>query len=106
VIEKFMSGPPGLVRLPEYRMASPTSYVSEKIPPLLLIYGEADEQVNVNDADRFVAALSGAGQKNVSYFRLAGVGHCPHSLVRVPYLQQVVEDFFLQALKSAEGGNR
>jgi acetyl esterase/lipase len=106
VIEKFMSGPPVLVRLPEYRMASPISYFGEKIPPLLLIYGEADGQVNVNDADRFVAALSGAGQKNVSYFRLAGVDHCPHSLVRVPYLQQVVEYFFLQALKPAQSGSK
>ena len=58
VIEKFMSGPPALVRLPEYRQASPASYVQEKTPPLLLIYGEADGQVNVSDADQFVTALA------------------------------------------------
>jgi acetyl esterase/lipase len=102
VIEKFMSGPPALVRLPEYRQASPASYVHEKTPPLLLIYGEADGQVNVSDADQFVTALARAGNKDVSYFRLAGVDHCPHSLVRIPYLQQVVEEFFVRALQRPE----
>lgn len=102
VIEKFMSGPPALVRLPEYRQASPAMYVHEKTPPLLLIYGEADGQVNVSDADQFVAALARAGNREVSYIRLAGVDHCPHSLVRIPYLQQVVEDFFLRALRRTE----
>jgi acetyl esterase/lipase len=102
VIEKFMSGPPALVRLPEYRQASPASYVREKTPPLLLIYGEADGQVNVSDADQFVTALARAGNKEVGYFRMAGVDHCPHSLVRIPYLQQIVEEFFVRALQRPE----
>ena len=72
---------------------------SERIPPLLLIYGEEDTQVHASVSDQFVATLSRSGHRDVSYIRLAGVNHCPHSLIRVPYLQQVVDEFFLRTLK-------
>jgi dipeptidyl aminopeptidase/acylaminoacyl peptidase len=102
VVEKFMGGPPEGARAALYKRASPSSYVGEKsLPPLLLMYGEVDGQVDVRSADAFVAALSSAGHTQISYFRLAGVDHCPHSIARVPYLKGVVEDFFLQALKPA-----
>jgi dipeptidyl aminopeptidase/acylaminoacyl peptidase len=78
--------------------------VADKLPPLLLIYGATDEQVDVRTADEFVAALSRAAGNDVSYFRLAGVGHCPHSMVRVPYLQKVVEDFFARTLDVKQPG--
>jgi acetyl esterase/lipase len=100
VIEKFMGGPPDGARKADYKRASPVSYVSEKIPPLLLIYGEIDTQVDVTLTDQFVAALGRAGAKDVSYIRLAKVDHCPHSLVRIGYLQQVVDEFFLRTLKA------
>jgi acetyl esterase/lipase len=106
VIEKFMGGPPQGPRLAEYRRASPVSYVSGKIPPLLLIYGEADTQVDVTLTDQFVAALSRSGHKQVSYIRLANVDHCPHSLIRIPYLQGVVEEFFLRTLRPADDEKR
>ncbi|MGD9722770.1 MAG: alpha/beta hydrolase fold domain-containing protein [Pirellulales bacterium] len=99
VIEKFLGGPPQGERLAQYRRASPSTYTAEKLPPLLLIYGVEDEQVDVRTADQFVAALGAAGQRDVSYLRLAAVGHCPHSLVRVPYVRGVVEDFFVRVLK-------
>ncbi|MBI3838509.1 MAG: alpha/beta hydrolase [Planctomycetia bacterium] len=100
-IEKFMGGPPEGPRLAEYKRASPVNYVREKIPPLLLLYGEIDTQVDVNLTDQFVAHLSRGGGKDVSYIRLANVDHCPHSLVRIPYLQQVVDEFFLRTLWSS-----
>jgi acetyl esterase/lipase len=102
VVEKFLGGPPEGPRREVYKRASPSTYVGEKIPPLLLIYGDVDGQVNVRTADAFVEALSRAGQKNVSYFRLAGVDHCPHSLVCVDYLQPAVEDFLGRALQGGE----
>ncbi|MEX0977860.1 MAG: alpha/beta hydrolase [Pirellulales bacterium] len=102
VVEKFLGGPPEGPRKNDYKRASPSAYVGEKIPPLLLIYGEVDGQVNVRTADEFVAALSRAGHKDVSYLRLAGVDHCPHSLVRVPYLQPAVAEFLLRALARAK----
>ncbi len=98
VIERFMGGPPEGARLAEYKRASPISYLGRKTPPLLLIYGEADNQIDVRTADRFVEELGRRGNRGISYFRLAGVGHCPHSLVRVGYLRPAVIEFFQRAL--------
>ena len=98
VIEKFLGGPPDAVREALYKRASPTSQIFARTPPILLIYGCADGQVPIQTADRFVVALDQAGLKDVSYYRLAGVDHCPHSLVRIPYLKHVVNDFFVQTL--------
>jgi len=102
VVEKFMGGPPEGERLKAYKRASPSQYTGETIPPLLLIYGEADGQVNIRTADDFAAALGRAGHTGVSYFRLAGVDHCPHSLVRVDYLQPAVAEFLRRSLSPAE----
>jgi acetyl esterase/lipase len=101
VISRFMRGPPEGARRAQYERASPMSYVDQKIPPLLLIYGETDNQVEVSTADRFVEALGRAGCQDISYLRLAAVGHCPHSIARVPYLREVVDSFFARTLKLA-----
>lgn len=98
VIERFMGGPPNGTRLAAYRQASPLDQWGTHVPPLLLIYGETDNQVDVRTADRFVDELSHAGHKEITYFRLANVGHCPHSLVRVPFLRPAVIDFFKRTL--------
>jgi len=98
VIEQFMGGPPAGSRLAAYRQASPLLQRGPTVPPLLLIYGETDNQVDVRTADRFVEELSRAGHKDITYFRLANVGHCPHSLVGVPYLRPAVIDFFKRTL--------
>ncbi len=103
VVELFMGGPPEKAGEGTYKRASPSSHVTGNGPPLLLIYGEVDGQVPVSSADRFVAALSQAGAKDVSYFRLATVDHCPHSLIGVPYLRPVVNEFFLRTLKAKQG---
>ena len=102
VIEKFMGGPPKGTRLTTYLQASPVNHISKKTPPLLLIYGEDDEQVDVKTADDFVASLSHSGRMDVSYVRLAGVGHCPYSLVRVSYLKPIVNDFVARTLGRPE----
>jgi acetyl esterase/lipase len=103
VIEKFMGGPPEPDRLEQYRRASPSSYADrrDRLPPLMLIYGGQDEQVDVRTADQFVAALGRSGKHEVTYVRLADAGHCPHSLVRVPYLRGAVEEFFVRALTAS-----
>jgi acetyl esterase/lipase len=98
VIEKFLGGPPDEARQAIYKQASPAHHINSKIPPMLLIYGGADAQAPVETADQFVASLSRAGLKDVSYYRLAGVNHCPHSLVRIPYLRDVVDEFFIKTV--------
>jgi acetyl esterase/lipase len=100
VIGRFMGGPPEGDRVAQFERASPSHYVAAIGPPLLLIYGEADGQVDVKTADRFVAALSEAGRRDMSYLRLAHVDHCPHSLQRVPFVTDAVDQFFLRTLRT------
>ena len=69
------------------------------VPPLMLIYGGADTQVGVETADHFVAELGRAGLKDVNYLRLGTVDHCPHSLIRVPWLVPAVNEFFVRTLR-------
>jgi acetyl esterase/lipase len=102
VCVKFMGGPPDGDRAAMYRRASPADQISPRTPPLLLIYGVDDDQVPVESADRFVLALGQSELKNVSYYRLAHVGHCPHSLIRVPGLRAVVNEFFVRTLMHAD----
>jgi acetyl esterase/lipase len=102
VVSQFLGGPPEGPRTAAYQSASPIHRVAASTPPLLLIYGVSDAQVPVETADQFVLALGRAGLKDVSYYRLAYVDHCPHSLVRIPSLQPVVNEFFLRTLLHPE----
>lgn len=99
-ISQFMGGPPEGVRADDYQLASPVNHISASTPPLMLIYGGADGQVGVETADRFVVSLAEAGLKDVSYFRLGMADHCPHSLIRVPWLVPAVNGFFQRTLQS------
>jgi acetyl esterase/lipase len=102
VCERFLGGPPVGERAAAYRGASPADRITPLAPPLLLIYGVEDTQVPVETADRFVLALGRTGLRDVSYYRLAHVDHCPHSLIRVPVLRKVVEEFFVRTLMPPE----
>ncbi|MBS0263040.1 MAG: alpha/beta hydrolase [Planctomycetes bacterium] len=99
VVEMFLGGPPEGARLADYQRASPRKWISHNMPPILLIYGEADNQVGVETADRFVIDLGQAGIKDVGYLRLGQVGHCPHSLIRVPSMTTAVNEFFVKRLR-------
>ncbi len=105
VVRRFMGGPPDGARVADYQRASPTSYAAADFPPMMLIYGGHDEQVDIRTADEFVAALSRAGHKDLTYLRLAAAGHCPHSLVRVPHVRQAVDDFFVRVLQPIKPGS-
>jgi acetyl esterase/lipase len=113
VCASFMGGPPEGERILKYRQASPCEYVpagtgvaeanraggaAARVPPLLLIYGVEDAQVPVETADQFVSALGKAGVKDLSYYRMAKVDHCPYSLIRVPPLRPIVDEFFIRTL--------
>ncbi|HJT76615.1 MAG TPA: alpha/beta hydrolase, partial [Gemmataceae bacterium] len=102
VVRQFLGGPAEGARTALYRQASPSRHIGKDTPPLLLLYGVADDQVPVETADQFVMDLGRAGLKDVSYYRLAYVYHCPHSLVRVPFLRGVVNDFFRRTLLHPE----
>src|SRR5439155_20392623 len=102
VVGQFMGEAPEGARAELYKQASPIHQISAKAPPLLLLYGVSDEQVPVETADRFVLALGKAGLQDVSYHRLAYVGHSPHSMVRIPLLKGDVNKFFLRTLMHPE----
>ncbi|MCE9528285.1 MAG: alpha/beta hydrolase [Planctomycetales bacterium] len=102
VVTMFLGGPPEGDRLKLYRQASPTEHISKNTPPLLLIYGVSDNQVPVETADAFVAALGKSKIEDVTYHRLAYVDHCPHSLIRVPAMKTAVNEFFLRTLMHPE----
>jgi acetyl esterase/lipase len=106
VCTRFIGGPPEGERSAAYRRASPIEQITRWTPPLLLIYGVEDGQVPVESADRFVLALGRAGRKDVSYYRLAHVDHCPYSLIRVPTLRPVVDQFFLRTLMHERPADR
>lgn len=98
VIERFLKGPPTDDRLADYRKASPFTFVSSKLPPMLLIYGVDDEQVGVETADRFVTLLQRSQQRDITYLRLGKVGHCPYSLKGITSVPPIVNEFFRRTL--------
>jgi acetyl esterase/lipase len=98
VCTRFMGGPPEGERAAVYKQASPAHRITPATAPLLLLYGVDDSQIPVETADRFVVALAQAGLKDVTYVRLAHVEHCPHSMLRIPVLRTVVNDFFVRTL--------
>ena len=102
VCSQFMGGAPEGDRVAFYEAASPVRLIKPAVAPLLLIYGVDDAQVPVETADKFVLALRQAGVNDVSYYRLARTDHCPYSLIRVPTLRPVVDEFFLRTLVGAE----
>ena len=97
VMSQFLAGPQATLAQ-RIRQASPVSYVSKPLPPLLLIYGTADTQVTVGPVDEFVLALQKAGLKDLTYLRLGLVDHCPYSLRKTESLYPIVDDFFTRTL--------
>jgi dipeptidyl aminopeptidase/acylaminoacyl peptidase len=102
VVKRFLGGPAEGEHISAYKKASPNNYIKADTPPLLLIYGVSDLQIPIVTADEFVLALGKAGAADVTYFRLAYVDHCPHSLVAIPEMRKVVDDFFVRTLLHPE----
>ena len=58
-----------------YRAASPTFRVHEDAPPFLVIHGERDTLVPVEDARHFAEALRAVSREPVRYVELPGAEH-------------------------------
>ena len=102
VVKRFLGGPGEGERLAVYKKASPNNSIKPETPPLLLIYGVSDLQIPIVTADEFVLALGKAGAVDLTYYRLAYVDHCPHSLAAIPEMQKVVDEFFVRTLLHPE----
>lgn len=54
---------------------APITYVSDELPPILMIHGTEDEIVAVEEADDFVEKLKTAGMEDLTYLRIEGGNH-------------------------------
>ena len=79
--------------------ASPATYARASGPPILIIHGDADTIVPVDQARRLVAALDAAGQQN-SYLEIPGMDHIISSLWISGFAQQ-----YRQAILDFLGSN-
>lgn len=91
-LQAFLAGPAD-TRAERVKKGSPINYVDGRIPPLLLLYGTADTNVHIGPVDDFVSATAKSGNMDVTYIRLANVGHCPYQSGKVPHLEPLVLDF-------------
>lgn len=71
--------PPTSIEYKTYREASPVYHVRKDAPPFLLIHGEADTVVPIQNSELLEEALRAAGVP-VKFLRAPGVGHGPDFL--------------------------
>ena len=57
------------------RDISPINYVTEKLPPTLIIHGDRDEVVPLQQSESFVAKARRAGAAHAELIVRAGKGH-------------------------------
>ncbi len=62
-------------RLGDSKRYSPASWVSNRMPPILLIHGTEDNIVPVAQVDDYVEKLEAAGAPDVTYVRIEGGNH-------------------------------
>lgn len=89
------------------RLAGPVNHVRGDAPPFLIVHGERDDVVPIEQAHRLHEALSRAGGE-VAFVPLAGVGHDFGMLIRPddPALSptsRTILDFFDRHLRGCAG---
>jgi acetyl esterase/lipase len=75
------------------RRCSPLTYASTEAPPFLLIHGNQDGTVPVDQAQLFAAALRSAGAANVTLLLLDALGHDP-LITHEAILRPAIDAFF------------
>ena len=84
----------------EFKLASPASHVDSRSAPFLIIHGEADDIVPVDQSERMAAALRGH-QVPVEFIKLPDEGH-GFSPQAWPLLAQTALSFLGASLKPAQ----
>jgi acetyl esterase/lipase len=82
--------------------ASPQSYISPDDAPMLIVHGDVDPVVPVQQSETFHAALEKAGVKSTLHI-VKGGGHGQG--FQVPEVQQLVREFFVGTLKAVSSSN-
>ena len=81
------------------RSANPITYVSKNSPPFLIIHGEKDTTVPINQSELLVAALTNAGV-TVKFVPIPGAGHNLGELPDImDYMIKLMADFFHEHMK-------
>ncbi len=81
-----------------YRVSSPTTWADKSDPPILILHGTADKTVDVDQSERFAAALKKAGVEH----ELVIIPDAPHTFHLQPKqrdLRPLVLGFFDKHLK-------
>ena len=102
LVRKFLGGT--IEEKPElYRRASPITYISPGTPPLLMIHGDRDNVVPIEQSERMLRAYREVGQ-SAEMIRVEGAGHdfqpsseMPNSL-NPQEIDSVTVDFFKKSL--------
>jgi len=79
--------------------ANPITYITRDDPPFLIVHGEADSVVPINQSELLASALKAAGVE-VDFIRLPGAGHGGGAF-QSEETRQRIESFFEKHLKSA-----
>lgn len=82
--------------LEHYREHSPLTYARNVRTPVLLLHGEDDVRVPIEQAEQYFVALKRHG-KEVEFVRLPGTGHgifrAKHPLIRREYFRRMIDWF-------------
>ena len=97
LISLFLPGPDA-TRAERYKKASPSNYIRQDTPPLLLIHGAQDKEIPVEVVDQFAEDLKSAGCEDVTYIRSESAGHSPYFLPDIENIDSTVEGFFARTL--------
>jgi acetyl esterase/lipase len=80
------------------RRANPITYVTSDSPPFLILHGERDPLVPVNQSELLFEALKKAG-RDVTFFKIVGAGHGGPQF-NTPVVRAMVLAFLDQHLKT------
>lgn len=96
-VVRFLGGTPR--EKPELaRLASPITHLSKDDPPLLVLHGELDRRIDVEQARHFAAALRALGRSDEVVLLPAG-DHGRDVLPADPEIRRRVRDFFARHLR-------
>jgi len=77
----------------------PIGYISEDVPPMLLIHGVDDPIVKVELVDDFVEKLKAAGARDLTYIREEGAHHGIAYDQKLDITQPAMDAFFARTLR-------
>ncbi|MFN4178891.1 MAG: alpha/beta hydrolase fold domain-containing protein [Armatimonadota bacterium] len=98
--EALLIGGPVLENKEKAMKASPVTYVSAGDPPFLIMHGDKDNVVPLNQSVRLFEALKKAGVE-VTFVKLKGAGHGGRGFSS-PQVRQLITAFFDRHLKGEE----